>query len=137
MSEVNPMSRSPDDLPGAQESSLEQYYLSLTMSSGEKTSLDSILPVTLGSDPEISTIPLAGDETVSALHARIYWDENWEAICIEDLDSLSGIRINGLPTRKNILQNGVEISLGNTTFAYHDVGYLGPQADQKSGETTR
>lgn len=82
------------------------------------------LPVTLGR-AEGNDLVL-NDETVSANHAVVMFDERLRDICILDLDSLNGVYIADQPTRKNVLQDGARIGLGNTHLVYRDTGYIHP-----------
>ncbi len=63
-------------------------------------------------------------ESVSSHHAQIYFDEIVSDVCILDLDSFNGLLIDGLPTRKNVLHDGVKIGLGGTTITFRDTGYI-------------
>jgi len=82
------------------------------------------LPVTIGRG-EQNQIRLT-DKTVSKNHARIYYDTNIEAVCIEDLGSLNGLLINDKPTRKNTLQDSVKVTFGQVTLTYRDTGFIPP-----------
>jgi pSer/pThr/pTyr-binding forkhead associated (FHA) protein len=80
------------------------------------------LPVSIGRS-EANQIVLQ-DETVSSSHALIYFDELVEEICILDLDSLNGIYIDQAPTRRNILSDGVKITMGAVDLTFRDTGYI-------------
>ena len=67
---------------------------------------------------------MLNDETVSSSHALIYFDELAQEVCILDLDSLNGISIDHAPTRRNILSDGVKISLGTVDLTFRDTGYI-------------
>jgi len=82
------------------------------------------LPATLGRAAG-STIVLR-DPAVSATHARIYFDELLQAVCIEDCDSTNGLYIDGQPTRKNVLRDNARITLGATTLTFRDGGSAPP-----------
>ena len=62
------------------------------------------------------------DETVSVRHARLSFHHGqwW----LEDLDSTNGVKINGHPTRKNLLQDGARIQLGSVQLEFRDTGYI-------------
>jgi pSer/pThr/pTyr-binding forkhead associated (FHA) protein len=64
------------------------------------------------------------DDSVSAAHARIYFDERVGSICIEDQHSLNGIFVNNLPTSKNILRDGDKIKIGNLELTFKDTGFI-------------
>lgn len=102
----------------------EAFGLQLIEESGHTNHLKS-LPVTLGrsSDNQIQL----SDDSVSASHARIYYDELSDEICIEDLDSLNGLFLNGQPTRKNLLYDGVKITLGSVNLTFRNTGYIHPR----------
>ena len=101
----------------------DAYGLKFSQENGETRTFVT-LPITIGRDPS-NDFPLAED-TVSSRHARVYYDEAAGAVCIEDLDSTNGIAIQNLPTRKNALQDGVIISLGNIILTFRDTGYIHP-----------
>lgn len=103
----------------------ESFGLKIASESGETCTFEA-LPFTIGrsEDNDLSL----NDETVSARHARLYYDSRVPGVCIEDLESLNGISINGLPTRKNVLQDGVKIGLGSVILTYWDTGYIHPSS---------
>jgi pSer/pThr/pTyr-binding forkhead associated (FHA) protein len=101
----------------------DAYGLKFIKDNGEARIFTS-LPVTIGRAPENDLV--LADDTVSAHHARVYYDDTARTICIEDLGSLNGIAIQNLPTRKNILQDGAKILLGNVALTFRDTGYLHP-----------
>jgi pSer/pThr/pTyr-binding forkhead associated (FHA) protein len=80
------------------------------------------LPISIGR-AEDNDIVLA-DETVSAHHARVYYDPKARDVCILDLDSLNGLFIGDQPTRRNILYDGVKIGLGMATLIFRDTGFI-------------
>lgn len=80
------------------------------------------LPATIGRSQE-NTIFLPYD-SVSATHAKIYLDERTGVVCIEDLDSLNGIFINGRPTLRNVLDDGAKITIGDVTLIFRNTGFL-------------
>lgn len=56
------------------------------------------------------------DLSVSAQHARIIYDSTFSSLVIEDINSTSGILVEGQPTRKNLLQPGMQLTVGRYTF---------------------
>jgi hypothetical protein len=56
------------------------------------------------------------DPSVAPQHARILHDPGWNGLVIEDLDSPSGILVEGKPTRKNLLQPGMHVYIGRYIF---------------------
>jgi len=82
------------------------------------------LPATLGRAAG-SSVALR-DPGVSATHARIYFDELLQAVCIEDCDSTNGLYVDGQPTRKNVLHDNARITLGATTLTFRDGGFVPP-----------
>ena len=91
---------------------------------GAKPRLFTTLPISIGRNPS-NDIVLA-DETVSAQHAQVYYDDKAQDICIVDLDSLNGLFIGGQPTRKNILYDGVKIGLGMVSLIFRNTGFIYP-----------
>ncbi len=85
------------------------------------------LPVTIGRDEQVD-IQL-DDDSVSAAHARIFYDDRVRAVCIEDLRSLNGIYINGKPTSSNILFDSVNITFGLEMLTFRNVDFI-PQNDE-------
>jgi hypothetical protein len=102
----------------------EFYGLKLILDTGKEFAFSS-LPVSIGRS-ERNQIVL-NDETVSSSHAIIYFDELAQEVCILDLDSLNGITIDHAPTRRNILSDGVKISLGAVNLTFRDNGYIHSQ----------
>jgi pSer/pThr/pTyr-binding forkhead associated (FHA) protein len=100
-----------------------EYGLNFVLDKGETKSFSS-LPITIGRSEQNTFI--VSEETVSSTHARVYYDERVKGICIEDLDSLSGLFINGSPTRKNLLLDGMKIRMGNMNITFRDTGYIHP-----------
>ena len=84
--------------------------------------IDIELPTTIGRSEE-NTIVI-DDDSMSAHHARIYFDDYIGAVCIEDMESLNGIFIDGRPTAKNVLEDGVRLTLGSYSLTFRDTGYL-------------
>ncbi len=101
----------------------ERYGLKFVFESGESKVFNS-LPISLGRAEQNNIV--LNDDTVSAMHAKIYYDQQIKDICIVDLDSLNGLFIEGQPTRKNILYDGVQIRLGKVAFTFRDTGYIHP-----------
>ena len=99
--------------------------LSFVLASGKTVTFAS-LPISIGRDEKNDL--LIDDETVSASHAYIYYDERAKAICIADSDSLNGLFINDQPTRKNILRDSARIRLGNVQLTFHNTGYVHPES---------
>jgi len=75
--------------------------------------------VTIGRAPEndlVITQDLAGWETISHHHARIYQQEGlW---IIEDLDSMNGIYVNERRTGRNLLRDGWRLGIGGVEFVF-------------------
>jgi hypothetical protein len=116
--------RTPADVPlgmSAQEVGIEEFGLQFIQPSGVKQTFSS-LPISIGRSPQNDIV--LEDETVSAQHARVYYDEVVGAICVLDLDSANGISINGHPTRKNVLQSGAKLRLGEAQLEFLDTGYI-------------
>lgn len=80
------------------------------------------LPITIGRAEENDLV--INDESVSAHHARVLYDDRVKDVCIQDLDSLNGVFISGQPTYKNILNDGARIGLGEHHLIYRDTGYI-------------
>ena len=99
----------------------EFFGLKFILDTGKEFAFAS-LPVSIGRS-EANQIVLQ-DETVSSSHALIYFDELVEEICILDLDSLNGIYVDQAPTRRNILSDGVKITLGAVDLKFRDTGYI-------------
>jgi pSer/pThr/pTyr-binding forkhead associated (FHA) protein len=97
------------------------FGLVFTLESGETRTFD-CLPILIGRARHNDII--LDDPTVSATHARIYFDDWAGDVCIFDLDSLNGMLIDGNPSRKNILNDGVTIQLGQVSLKFRDTGYI-------------
>lgn len=97
------------------------FGLQFILPGGKVASLNA-LPATIGRGSG-NTVVL-DYETVSTIHARVYYDPALQAVCIEDQNSLNGIRVNEKPTHKNILNNGDEITVGDITMVFQDNGYI-------------
>lgn len=106
-----------------QSASEQAYGLKFILESGESILFTS-LPISIGRAEE-NDIVLA-DETVSAYHARVYYDDLASDICIVDLDSFNGLFVGDQPTRKNVLYDGVKIGLGAATLIFRDTGFIYP-----------
>jgi hypothetical protein len=72
------------------------------------------LPFNIGRESGNSLV--LDDLSVSAQHARIIYDPTFGGLVIEDLNSPSGILVEGQPTRKNLLQSGMQLTVGRYTF---------------------
>ena len=92
----------------------------------EKSIPINTLPAAIGRS-ELNDIHLE-DEAVSINHARVYYDDNIESVCIEDLGSSNGIYIENKPTLKNVLWDGATIKLGTTRLIFRDTGYIPPDS---------
>lgn len=99
------------------------FGLKLILENGESRTF-AALPISIGRAEQNDLI--LADDTVSANHALIYYDENVKDICIVDLDSLNGVRVDDQLTRKNILRDGVRIGLGKSNLIFRDTGYIHP-----------
>jgi hypothetical protein len=99
----------------------DDFGLQFHLLTGEVKSFAS-LPIMIGRG-EANEINLA-DDSVSSMHARIYFDERVGSICIEDLHSLNGIFVNDMPTSKNILRDGDKIRIGNLEMTFKDTGFI-------------
>jgi pSer/pThr/pTyr-binding forkhead associated (FHA) protein len=108
---------------GADQTAEQVYGLKFVLENGE-TRIFTTLPISIGRAPD-NDIVLA-NETVSAHHARVYYDEKARDICIIDLDSLNGLFISGQPTRRNVLFDGVRIGLGTANLVFRDTGFIYP-----------
>ena len=97
------------------------FGLKFTLESGEEM-LFTVLPVNIGRSDHNDII--LARETVSGVHARVYFDDRIQAICIQDQDSLNGLLVDRLPTRFNILSDGMQISLGDAVITFRDTGYI-------------
>ena len=100
---------------------VQAFGLTFTLESGE-VKLFTSLPITIGRSTQ-GTLSLE-DQSVSAQHAYIYYDERLQRVCISDLDSTNGLFIDDQPTRKNVLQDEARIRLGNVLLVFRDTGYI-------------
>jgi hypothetical protein len=99
----------------------ELYGLKFILHTGESRTFTS-LPISIGRSEENDLV--IKDETVSAIHAWVKYDETARSVCILDQDSLNGVYVNDQPTRKNILYDGALIRLGNARLTFRDTGYI-------------
>jgi pSer/pThr/pTyr-binding forkhead associated (FHA) protein len=99
----------------------QEYGLKFILPSGKALTLTS-LPISIGRSDQNDIV--LKDETVSAKHAQVYYDDLIKDVCILDNDSLNGMFIDGQPTRKNVLYDGVKIRLGGAEIAFRDTGYI-------------
>lgn len=118
--QVTPPDAGQVDTGGKMESQ-EFYGLKLVLDTGREYAF-ATLPVSIGRN-ETNQIVLK-DETVSSSHALIYFDELAQEVCILDLDSLNGVYVDHAPTRRNILSDGVKITLGAVDLTFRDTGYI-------------
>jgi serine/threonine protein phosphatase PrpC/pSer/pThr/pTyr-binding forkhead associated (FHA) protein len=95
----------------------------LVDSTGQQFTLDR-LPAVIGRSSQSDLA--VNDPTVSYAHARIYTDRRL-GLCVEDLDSVNGLTLDGSPTRKNLLYDGARLGLGGTEYVFRRVG---PPPDQ-------
>lgn len=115
--------------PGARAAQDAAGGLHLLLPGGSACALPG-LPAALGRAAGSSIV--LRDPAVSATHARIYFDEALQAVCIEDLDSTNGLYVDGQPTRKNVLHDGARITLGATTLTFRDAGFVAPARREAS-----
>ena len=99
----------------------QEYGLKFILPSGKALTLTS-LPISIGRSDQNDIV--LKDETVSAKHAQVYYDDLIKDVCILDNDSLNGMFIDGQPTRKNVLYDGVKIRFGGAEIAFRDTGYI-------------
>jgi pSer/pThr/pTyr-binding forkhead associated (FHA) protein len=99
----------------------ESYGLMFVLPSGETKTFNT-LPLSIGRAPQSEVV--IDNDGVSAIHAQVYFDELLGDVCIQDLDSLNGLFINDLPTRKNVLHDGVKITIGGVHLTFRDTGYI-------------
>jgi serine/threonine protein phosphatase PrpC len=95
----------------------------LVDSTGQQFTLDR-LPAVIGRSPQSDLVVNA--PMISYSHARIYTDRRL-GLCVEDLDSVNGLTLDGSPTRKNLLYDGARLGLGRTEYVFRRVG---PPPDQ-------
>ena len=109
-------------LPEVPPSPSETYGLRLVMASGGEIAVNK-LPALIGRDKQKNDIVLL-DDTVSAIHASLYYNRSIGKVCIEDCGSLNGLFVNERPTRKNVLEDGALIKLGATLLTFRDTGFI-------------
>jgi pSer/pThr/pTyr-binding forkhead associated (FHA) protein len=97
------------------------FGLKFILETGETHTFTS-LPIAIGRSEDNALV--LKDETVSAIHAWVKYDEAARSVCILDHDSLNGLYVNDQPTRKNILYDGALIRLGNARLTFRDTGYI-------------
>jgi len=107
--------------PKNAEQQVDDFGLQFHLLTGEVKSFAN-LPIEIGRG-EANDINLE-DDSVSATHARVYFDERVGSICIEDQHSLNGIFVNTLQTSKNILRDGDKIKIGNLEMTFKDTGFI-------------
>lgn len=101
---------------------VEDFGLHLVLDTGQVIMLE--LPSTLGRSEDNSVV--IKDDSVSTHHARIYYDNYIGAICVEDMGSQNGVFVDGRPTAKNVLDDGIRLTLGSINLIFRDTGYLPP-----------
>ena len=102
---------------------MELYGLKFILPTGE-AKVFTELPITIGRSEQNHLI--LEDDTVSASHAQVYFDERHRNVCIIDLGSLNGMYLDGLPSLRNILYDDAKIRLGQTELTFRDTGYIHP-----------
>ncbi len=58
------------------------------------------------------------DEGISREHAIVIYDEETDDYSVEDLQSTNGTKVNGKRVRSALLQDGDELQIGHTLFAF-------------------
>ncbi|MFC1879370.1 FHA domain-containing protein [Chloroflexota bacterium] len=99
--------------------------LQLVLDSGEIHDFTE-LPISIGRAEQNDLV--LDDETISAQHARIFFDDVVKEICIADLDSMNGVFINDQPTRKNILRDSARVRLGSVHLVFRASGHTPPNS---------
>lgn len=107
--------------PALKQSEEQVFGLQFGFRTGETRTFTK-LPIWIGRAGENDLV--LADGTVSARHARVFFDARLNQVCIEDKDSLNGVFINDQPTRKNILRDGDAIRLGQIELNFRDTGYI-------------
>ncbi len=102
----------------------------MEVGSGRRYQVESF-PWEVGRD-EGADLTLSGDLTVSRRHAR--FQRRPGGIVIEDLESASGIRVNGHPVQEVLLAHQDVVTLGATTLVVH---FVGPEGEGSSGGSPR
>lgn len=77
------------------------------------------LPVTIGRGDQNDLV--LTDATVSAQHARLYYDLHLRGVCISDTQSLNGVFIDDLPVSRGLLTDGARIRLGMVTMIFRQL----------------
>ena len=88
-----------------------QFTITMTINNKQETVK---IPATIGKAPGC-TLCLS-DQTVSDRHARLYFDNKFAAVCIEDQGSTNGILVNNRPSRKHLVKLQDQIQIGQTTL---------------------
>jgi hypothetical protein len=109
-------------IPGSPQSLSKPHGLRLVLASGGEIAINK-LPASIGRDKQKSDIVLR-DDSISAIHANLYYNPSLGKICIEDCSSLNGVFVNERPTRKNVLEDGAIIKLGDTLLTFRDTGFI-------------
>jgi serine/threonine protein phosphatase PrpC/pSer/pThr/pTyr-binding forkhead associated (FHA) protein len=97
---------------------------------GQQFALDR-LPAVIGRGPQSQLV--VNSPTVSYAHARIYVDRRL-GLCVEDLDSVNGLTLDGSPTHKNLLYDGGRLGMGDVEYVFRRVG---PPPDQPEDTLSR
>ena len=106
---------------GSQGAAGDEFGLKFIFASGDSKVFTS-LPISVGRG-EHNDIVL-NDDSVSAVHAHIYYDEQAGDVCILDNDSLNGLFIDDQPTHRNVLHDDVRIRVGGAELIFRDTGYI-------------
>lgn len=104
-----------------EQDSPEVFGLKFVFDTGEARTFTR-LPISIGRAEDNDLV--LNDESVSAYHARVLFDERVKDVCIMDLDSLNGVLISDQPTYKNVLHDGARIGLGKIHLVFRDTGYI-------------
>jgi pSer/pThr/pTyr-binding forkhead associated (FHA) protein len=115
-----PVSPIPQPDPGAT-SPDGSFGLKFIFDNGE-TRMFTTLPITIGRAPD--NLLVIQDDSVSAHHAVVLYDDRVREICLVDLESLNGVSVGDQPTIKNVLTDGARIGLGKARLVYRDTGYI-------------
>ncbi len=102
----------------------QAFGLKFTLTSGPAYVFTQ-LPISIGRGETNDLV--IDDPSISSSHALVYFDDRLGEVCIMDRDSLNGIYIGELPTRKNVLVDGARIRLGGVELMYQDTGYIHPK----------
>jgi serine/threonine protein phosphatase PrpC/pSer/pThr/pTyr-binding forkhead associated (FHA) protein len=104
--------------------------LYLVDATGQQFALDR-LPAVIGRGPQSQLV--VNSPTVSYAHARIYVDRRL-GLCVEDLDSVNGLTLDGSATHKNLLYDGGRLGIGGVEHIFRRVG---PPPDQPEDTLSR